>query len=275
MSTIIAFVPAIHAGYINFFKKYPGDLYILDADFVADIPRLERDIRATSAEDMKKSIEALSIFKNISVLHVADIGKLKIEGDIIMPDEDVSKELKSKYFQDKKVIFDSVFLRWNKQISTTEFTVAPDRIISIDDFDREMINEAQKEADKSSDWWRRIGAIAVKDKKVILTGYNRHLPTDISMDVYGDPRSSFDAGVSFELSTAIHGEANLVAKAAKTGINLDGASLYVTTFPCPVCAKLVAEAGFKKVYYAKGYSLLDAENLLKSYGIEIVLVKTG
>lgn len=273
MSTIISFVPALHAGYIKFFKKYPDTLYLLDSDFVADFPRLERDLRQIDSVDMKKAIEALGIFNNVEVLHISDIKDLKIEGEIIMPDEDVTRELKEKYFKDIPVKFESIFLRWEKQISLAENVIPPDRIISTDQFDKEVISLATNEAKKSSDWWRQVGVVVVKDGKVIMTGYNRHVPSDMSMDVYGDPRSSFDAGIRFDLSTAIHGEASLVARAAKEGISLNGASIYVTTFPCPVCAKLIVDAGIKKVFYEKGYSLLDSENILKSAGIEIVMVK--
>ena len=273
MTNIISFVPALHAGYINFFKKYPDTLYLLDSDFVADFPRLERDLRQINSSDMKKAIDSLGIFKEVKILHVNDISSVKIDGEIIMPDEDITRELKEKYFNNHQVKFDNMFLRWEKQISQVENIVPADRVISVSEFDREIMVQAEKEAEKSSDWWRRIGSIAVKDGKVLLVGHNRHLPTDLSMDVYGDPRSSFDAGVSFDLSTAIHGEASLVARAAKEGIKLEGASLYVTTFPCPVCAKLVVDAGIKKIFYAKGYSLLDSENILKSADVEIVMVK--
>lgn len=273
MSVIISFVPALHAGYIKFFKKYPEILYILDSDFVADFHRLERDLRQIDSVDMKSAIESLGIFKKVEILHIADIKNLKINGEVIMPDEEISHELQERYFKDLPVRFDSAFLRWEKQISLTETIVPPDRIISTDDFDREIISIATEESKKSSDWWRQIGAVIVRDKKVLISGHNKHLPTDLTMDVYGDPRSDFDAGVRFDLSTAIHGEANIVAIAAREGISLNGTSLYVTTFPCPVCAKLVAEAGVLKVFYSKGYSLLDAENILKSANVEIIMVK--
>lgn len=273
MSTIISFVPALHAGYINFFKKHPGTLYLLDSDFVADFHRLERDIRQINSSDMKKAIESLGIFKKVEVLHIADIKDLKLEGKIVMPDEDITRELKEKYFKNIPVTFDSVFLRWERQISLTENIVPPDRVISTDEFDKEVISLATNEAKKSSDWWRQVGAVIVKDGKVIMAGYNRHVPTDMSMDFYGDPRSNFDAGINFDISTAIHGEASLIAKAAKGGISLDKSFLYATTFPCPGCAKLIVDAGIKKVFYHKGYSLLDSENILKSAGVEIVMVK--
>lgn len=271
--TIICFVPALHAGYINFFKKHPGTLYLLGPDFVADFPKLERDIRQTNPEDMQKAIEALGIFESVKILNRETASGLKLEGEVFMPDEDLTRELKDKFFPSAEVVFDSVFLRWDKQITVAETVVLSGRIVSTDDLDKETMRVALDDATKSSDWWRQVGAAVVKEGKVILASHNRHMPTDMSMDVYGDPRANFDAGVRIDLSTAIHGEASLVAKAAKEGTALAGTSIYVTTFPCPACAKLIVDAGIQKVYYAKGYSLLDAENILKSANIEIVLVK--
>ncbi len=83
----------------------------------------------------------------------------------------------------------------------------------------------------------------------------------------------FDAGEHIELSKCIHAEAKLIAQAARDGMSLNDATLYVTTYPCPPCAKLVATAGIKKVYYRDGYSLLDAEDIFNAYAIEITLVK--
>jgi dCMP deaminase len=139
--------------------------------------------------------------------------------------------------------------------------------------DRELMDKAFVQSDKSSDWWRQVGSVLVKDGKVIISGYNKHLPTDFSPYINGDPRNNFDAGIRIDLCTAIHAEAAMIATAAKNGIKLEGSSVYVTTFPCPTCARLLAEAGIKKVLYSKGYSLLDAEDILKDAGAEIVLIQ--
>ena len=100
----------------------------------------------------------------------------------------------------------------------------------------------------------------------------KHLPTDYHLSTFGDPRSNFDKGERLDIYTSIHGESDLVAKAASKGISLKGTSIYVSTFPCSNCARLLAEAGVKKVFYEKGYSRLDAENVLNAYGVEIILV---
>ncbi len=268
----VAFIPAIHKGYIDLFRKYPGTLYLLGDAFIPDVPFIERDIRTPLFDDLKKMLVALGV-SDVQLLTPETISVIPRDIALVMPDDSVTQAIAQKYFSNREVQFDTVFLRWNKQITKREMEIAPGRIISEEERDREFMKKAEVHAAQSSDWWRRIGAVCERDDTVLITGYNRHLPSDFNLDAYGDPRSSFDAGESFELSTAIHCEASLIAAAARKGISLEGSSLYVTTFPCPVCAKLVAEAGIKKVYYSDGYSLLDAESILASFGVEIVLVK--
>ena len=270
---VVTFLPTIHSGYISFFKKYPGTLYVLGNDFIADFPHIERDLRTPIFEDVHKMLSSLGIFSEIVELTRSSILNIPVDVTIVMPEDEITRGIAEKYLPTRSIQFENIFLRWNRQISTTELIVPPDRIISYEQADKELINQAVSLSKQSSDWWRQIGALLVKEGKVIATGFNSHLPSDFNVDSMGDPRSNFDAGIRFDLSTAIHGEARAIAESAKKGIAVEGASLYVTTFTCPTCAKLIAEAGIKKVYYSTGYSILDAENILKAFGIEIILVK--
>lgn len=270
---LIAFVPVLHKGYIDLFKKYPSELGILGADIIADFTSLTRDCRMVDPEAMRLAIESLEIFSSVRVLSKSDLADLaQSETSIVMPDEDVSHELAKQYFADR-VVFESIFLRWDGMKTLRENVVAPDRKITSDEFAKSMISLAAAEATKSSDWWRQVGTALVKDGLVLALSHNKHLPTDYHLDVEGDPRTNFDAGVRIDLTTAIHSEALAIAQSARTGASLNDAEAFVTTFPCPNCARLLAEAGIKKIYYHKGYSLLDAEEILKAYGIEIVLVE--
>ena len=272
---VISYVPSLHKGYSDFFKKYHGGkFYVLGNKFVKEFPRMDRDIRALSPEDAAAAIGALGIFSSVEVLTEETLEEVR-SGKIpaVMPDDEVNRHFTKTYLRDNSVEFVKTFLRWDRKISTTEFEVPPDRVISENQLDKELISEALKEAGKSPDWWRQVGGVIAKDGRVVLAAYNKHLPSEHSLGAFGDPRSNFDAGESIELSKAIHAEAALIAEAARRGIALEGASLYITTFPCPVCAKSIASAGIKKVYYSKGYSLLDAEDVLRAHGVEIVLVK--
>ncbi len=270
---LIAYIPVLHAGYVTLLKKYPDEVYVLGADLIAEFPRTEREIRMVVSDDMKRAIGGLGIVSKVETLNKKNIVDISLETELVMPDEDLMHFIAETYFSKHKVSFEKAFLRWDKPITIRENVVDPDRIISTKEFDREMIGLAFDVADKSSDWWRQVGAVAVKQNTVLLTRHNKHLPSPHSPYENGDPRNNFDAGEYLDLSTAIHAEAGVIAEAAKKGISLDGAAMYVTTFPCPVCAKSMVEAGIKRVFYSKGYSLVDAEKLFKQYSIEIILVQ--
>ena len=154
-----------------------------------------------------------------------------------------------------------------------ENKIANDQIVVCDEFSKIIIARAEKEAEKSSDWWRHVGAVIIKDGKIVSSGHNVHLPSEHTPYVNGDPRNCFHKGDHLELSTAIHIEARLIAEAARDGVALAGAEIYVTTFPCPPCAKMIAYSGIKKIYYKEGYGVLDGESVLKDKGVKIYFVK--
>ncbi len=278
---LIALVPVIHVKYLELFEKYPDHLYILNNDILKQwekFENLKRDLRTINQEKIYNFIKKSNLLKKVDLL-TADILK-KIQQlqnnstSIVMPDEDVSHWFAEKFLSDKKIKFENIFLRWNKPVSTQELKVSKDRIISQEQAHQELIKKTEKLKEKSANWWRQIGALVTDKKgKVLLSAFNRHVPTQENMAVYGDLRMCFDAGEHHELSNSIHAEASLIATAAKKGISLNNTNIYVTTFPCPTCAKLITEAGIKKVYYKEGYSLSDAEDILSNAGVKIILVK--
>lgn len=274
---LVAYVPVLHEGYRKFFEAHSGAvLYIFGKSLVEkDFPHLGKEIRALDPKIMKTIIESLQIFEDVKVLDANNLLKFQaLEANFILPDEDVSIELAEKYLKSKKVIFEPVFLRLDKHKSMEEKPVEADQTISRDTKDHKIIELLKKEAEKSSDWWRRIGAAVVKDEKVILIAHNKHLPSEHSPYSVGDPRNNFHKGLGVELSTSFHSEAALISEAARKGVVLLGTSMYVTIFPCPPCAKLIANSGIKKLYYAGGYVLLDQDKILKSAGVEIIYVET-
>lgn len=107
---------------------------------------------------------------------------------------------------------------------------------------------------------RKVGALLVKDKMIISDGYN------------GTP-SGFENVCEDENNQTkpyvLHAEANAITKVAKSGNSSDGATMYVTSSPCLECAKLIIQAGIKRVVYTENYRSVDGINLLKRAGIEI------
>jgi dCMP deaminase len=209
----------------------------------------------------------------VRILEKDDINELNQFEEIALSKDEIGGALSDSYLKDKKIIWDTTFLRWNKMNAVTNNPVNPDRKISTEEFDREMVKVAEKEAEHSSDWWRHVGAVLVKDGKIVMSGYNKHAVTENTAYIEGEPRSNFDAGPAIaDLHIFQHGEASIISEAARLGIITEGADMYLTTFPCPTCAMLIAKAGIKKVYYKEGYSLLDAERILKQVNVELIQV---
>lgn len=110
---------------------------------------------------------------------------------------------------------------------------------------------------------RRVGALIVKDKMIISDGYN------------GTP-SGFENVCEDENNVTkpyvLHAEANAITKIARSGNNSDGATLYVTTSPCIECAKLIIQAGIRRVIYGEKYRIEDGINFLKRANIDVEYV---
>jgi len=216
---------------------------------------------------------AINLAPRISILERDNIEQLTQHEEIVLSNDDVSKEFAGKYLKDKKIVWDTTFLRWNKMNAVTPTPVVASETLSSSEFDKKMIVLATDEAGKSADWWRHVGAVLVKRDKVIYSIHNKHAITDNTAYIEGEPRSNFNAGKAIaDLVIFQHGEATMIAQAAKQGISTKDAEIYVTTFPCPSCAMSIANAGIKKVYYKEGYSLLDAERILKNAGTELIRI---
>ena len=132
------------------------------------------------------------------------------------------------------------------------------------DLDMRYMRMAKIWAENSYCKRRQVGAIIVKDKMIISDGYN------------GTP-SGFENICEDESGLTkpyvLHAEANAITKIARSGNNSDGATLYVTAAPCIECAKLIIQAGIKRVVYSEEYRLKDGIELLQRAGIEVVLSK--
>ncbi len=106
---------------------------------------------------------------------------------------------------------------------------------------------------------RQVGALVVKDKMIISDGYN------------GTP-SGFENVCEEDGVTkpyVLHAEANAITKIARSGNNSEGATLYVTDSPCIECAKLIIQAGIRRVVFSRSYRLTDGIDLLRRAGIEV------
>jgi dCMP deaminase len=222
---------------------------------------------------MVRAIEALALTGDVAVLADEHLDRLNQAAVTVVLARDEVSDVLATRLPDATIVYEDVFLRWDRPLTLAETAPVPDRAVSEQEVDRLFMEHAAREAKRSGDWWRQVGAVATRDGAVLFTGFNKHHPSEHAVYAVGNPRDNFDAGEHLEISDTIHGEASIVAMAARDGVSLRGASVYVTTFPCINCARLLAEAGVQKVYYRDGYSRLDAEVVLKDHGIEVIQVR--
>ena len=132
-----------------------------------------------------------------------------------------------------------------------------------DILDRHYLRMAAIWAENSYCQRRKVGAIIVKDQMIISDGYN------------GTP-SGFENVCEDESGATkpyvLHAEANAITKVARSNNSSDGATLYVTSSPCMECAKLIIQAGVKRVVYNEQYRLTDGIDLLRRAGIECIQI---
>ena len=136
-------------------------------------------------------------------------------------------------------------------------------------WDEYFIHLAYVAATRSTCLRRRVGAVAVRDKLLLGTGYNG-APSGAAhcLDV-GCLREQLKvpSGERHELCRACHAEQNLIAQAAKFGVELRGATIYCTTSPCSMCAKAMIQAGIVEVVFVEGYPDVLSLEFLRECGV--------
>lgn len=119
---------------------------------------------------------------------------------------------------------------------------------------------------------RAVGAAVVKNKQILATGYNG-APTGVRHCIeVGCLRQQMNvaSGERHELCRGIHAEQNAIIQAAFHGVSIKGASLFCTNLPCSICAKMIINAGIKKIYYKDGYADQMSTEMLSEGGIEVI-----
>jgi dCMP deaminase len=122
-----------------------------------------------------------------------------------------------------------------------------------------------------------VGAIVVKDKRILSTGYNG-APSGIKHCLEtGCLREKLNiaSGENHELCRGIHAEQNAIIQAAYHGVSIKGASLFCTNLPCSICAKMIINAGISRICYASGYADSMSQEMLKEAGVDTVKIDVG
>jgi dCMP deaminase len=280
MTQLLLYLPAIHAGYQGFLEQHAGadvEVLLVGRSFAPDYPVIRKEIRALDPAQALRYLTATGLVTHGRVVEEDDIRESVGPGLLLVADEDLLRDLVASYRLEDlaEVRYLATFLRWDREWSRAGLPPSWDGRVTADEYARMMQRLAASAAGRSSDWWRRVGAVAVRGQTILAVEHNRHLPTEYAPYIDGDPRNNFRRGIEMELTTAIHAEAAIISRAAREGFSLAGADLHVGTFPCPGCARLIAEVGFGKCFFAGGYSVLAGDDVMRAAGVELCYVDTG
>lgn len=274
----VAYIPVLHKGYLDFLQGLATEgvtqLYligdgILERHEELDYINRKDRLRAVPLNEMKNALSAVT---NLEIFELTP--DTQVDANIIItPREDIGEVVVAEYLQDKEIEYRNVFIRRNNHNLGDQSDPNAHETISMDAFTANVWADVLAESEKSADWYRRVGAALVKDGEVVFVTHNEHMPEEQQPNIEGDARALFKKGIHINYVTAAHAEVGAIGAAAKAGISTQGAELYVTDFPCPYCARLIAKAGIKKVYFMRGYAVLEGDDFLKGENIEVVKVE--
>lgn len=142
-------------------------------------------------------------------------------------------------------------------------------------WDEYFMDMAALTARRSTCLRRQVGAVIVKDRHIIATGYNgapRGVPHCDEKGGCLRQQLNVPSGERHELCRALHAEQNAIIQAATLGQSIEGGTIYVTNQPCVICAKMIINAGIRRIVVKEGYPDELAVEILKEAGLSIVML---
>ncbi len=142
-------------------------------------------------------------------------------------------------------------------------------------WDEYFIGITKLVAERSTCIRRKVGAVIIKEKRILATGYNG-APTGLKhCSEVGCIREQMNvpSGQRHELCRGLHAEQNAIIQAALAGVSIKGGTLYCTTFPCSVCAKMLINSQIKEIIYVSDYMDQLSKELFEEAGIKLRKVK--
>lgn len=275
MSTLIAYFPALHQATVKLLERRRAEVSgvrVFGDDLLDQfMPFNRREIRQVSPGLMAEIIGRSGLVNcPVQVLTIEEAIRLNGQS-IVTPTEVISRKVMETYLPDSPVEYDGFWLRHDEGSVKSLQPVQYDRV-STDPFDRHMMRIAYDEGNTSGCWWRQVGGVVVQHDQIVCQAHNGHVPAEQLALIEGDPRDFFAAGEMNHLATSMHAEPQLLGIIIRERIDMRGASVYMSCFPCPACAQFLAHTGMAQLYFGSGCASFEGERVLKSKGVEIIYV---
>ncbi|RJQ50554.1 MAG: cytidine deaminase [Desulfobacteraceae bacterium] len=142
-------------------------------------------------------------------------------------------------------------------------------------WDAYFMDITERVATRSTCLRRAVGAILVKERRILTTGYNG-APSNVSHCLQAGclrEQLKVASGERHELCRGIHAEQNAIVQAALHGVSIKGSTLYCTNLPCSICAKMIINAGIERIIFRSGYADPLSEQMLAEARVELIQYK--
>lgn len=278
-TVVVAYIPALHSSYPAFFEQHAQDaqaLYLIDDWIKDEFPLLKREIRALTPKQVKAYLKGAKHFPAVKIASRSMLKRLgkRTDINIIMSDEYISDYIKDTFFSNAHVTQIPFFLRFDEKIVKAARKEVPwHGSVTTEQLHREVMDKAVQKSNKNSEWFLKVGAaLIINDPMQPRLSHNIRMPSPHSLWTIGDIRMYVEYGTDVSRRTTLHAEQAAIAHAARDGVKIEGASMYVTTFPCPDCVNNIAEAGIRRIYFKEGFTELASTDTIDAYGIEVIKV---
>lgn len=276
---LMLYMPVIHRGYERLIEEHHShgaEILLMGSSFAEHYPVVRKSIRALQPQRIAAYLRAIDASIAVSVVETGELPERITGPHLVVPDEDLMHDVVDDYKLARRatVAYEKSFLRWDRTSARTEERRSGP-VVSNSLLAEKFTRLAREYGTFSPDWWRQVGAMAVRGEEIIGYAYNTHMPSEYHLYAYGDPRDSHRKLEGLDLVTSLHAEAAVIARAARDGVRLKGADLYVSTFPCPTCARMIAATQFGRCFFAEGYSTLAGAQVLTDAGVMLYSVDTG
>ena len=150
-----------------------------------------------------------------------------------------------------------------------------ERMITRPNWDEYFMEMAALTAKRSTCLRRQVGAVIVSNRHIVATGYNGAPRGIMHCDERGGcfrEKMNVPSGERHELCMALHAEQNSIIQAATLGQSIESATIYITHQPCVICAKMIINAGIRRIVVREGYPDQLSVDILKEAGLKIVML---
>jgi len=146
-----------------------------------------------------------------------------------------------------------------------------EKIIKRPGWDEYFMRMAYLVSERATCLRRKVGAVLVKDRQILATGYNGAPSGIVHCDITGCLRAKLNipSGQRHEICRGLHAEQNVILQAAQFGVSVKGSTVYITDSPCSICSKMIINAGIKEVVFSKAYEDRMARDFLKEAKVKL------